>query len=71
MAQIESIYPFHNSVEPFVLKWPRSGRHSFGHNSPAARELFKPFTDATSLVVKIEKKIFCFGFELFSGKRHK
>ena len=29
-----------------------SGRHVFGYNSPAAiaRELFKPFTDAESLI---------------------
>ena len=39
----------------------------FDHKSPAARELFTPSTDSASLVVKIEKKIFRFGFELFWG----
>ena len=35
-----------------------SGRHSFGHNSPAAaaREVFKPSTDSASLVVPSQKK---------------
>jgi len=36
-----------------------------------ARELFKPSTDAKSLVVKLEKKCFCFGFELFWVERLK
>jgi len=44
------------------------GRHSFGHNLPAARarELFKPSMDAASLVVKVGKKIFVLGLS-FSG----
>jgi len=35
-----------------------SGRHFFGHNSPAAaaREVFKPSTDSASLVVPSQKK---------------
>ena len=43
------------------------------YNSPGdwARELFKPSTDSASLVVKIEKKFFRLGFELFWGERHK
>jgi len=34
-----------------------SGRHFFGHNSPAAaaREVFKPSTDSASLVVPSQK----------------
>ena len=68
---------------PRMIQWTLSpftsqngqdrGRHSFGHNSPTARarELFKPSTDATSLVVKIEKKNFCFGFEIFWGECYK
>jgi len=34
-------------------------------------ELFKPFTNSASLGVKIKKKIFRFGFEVFWGERHK
>jgi len=37
-----------------------SGWHFFGHNSPAARELFKPSTDSASLLVKMEEKRFLF-----------
>jgi len=33
--------------------------------------MFKHSTDSASLVVKIEKKMFRFGFELFWGERHK
>jgi len=49
------------------------GAPFFGHKLPAARarELFKPSTDSASLGVKIKKKIFRFGFELFWGERHK
>jgi len=57
------------STLPFMSRNGQDrGRHSFGHNSPAARarELFKPSMDATSLVVKIEKKIFVLGLS-FSG----
>jgi len=41
----------------------------FGYNSPAtiAREVFKPSTDATSLVVSSQKKIFSFGFGVLLG----
>jgi len=45
-----------------------SGRHSFGHNSPAAaaREVFKPSTDSASLVVPSQKN-FSFGFGFLCG----
>jgi len=35
----------------------------FGQKSPAAkvRELFKPSTDSASLLIEIEKSVFCFG----------
>ena len=41
-----------------------SGQHFCGHKSPAARarELFKASTDSASLLVKIEKIFFRFGF---------
>jgi len=37
-----------------------SGRHSFGHNAPAAAagEVFKPSTDSAGLVVPSQKKFF-------------
>jgi len=49
------------------------GAPFFGHKLPAAgaRELFKPSTDSASLLVDIEKNIFCFGFEVFWGEHHK
>jgi len=54
------------------------GRPFFGHKSPAARarELFKPFTDLASLVLKIEKNFVFFsvsvvGFlKVMSQRRH-
>jgi len=68
-----------DSVTSSVLSFPLSvlsghpsGRHFFGRNSPAAiaREVFKPSTDAASLLVSI-KKIFRFGFGVLLGGRHK
>ena len=49
-----------------------SGRHVFGHSSPAAiaRKVFKPSTDSTSFLVSI-KKIVWFGCGVFSWWRHK
>ena len=40
------------------------------YNLPAARarELFKPSTDSTSLLVEIEKKFFRFGFGFCGGE---
>jgi len=40
------------------------------YNSPAdwARKLFKPSTDSASLLFKIEKKKFCFGFVVLWGR---
>jgi len=49
-----------------------SGRHSFGHNSPAAaaREVFKTSTDSASPVVPSQKK-FQIWVRGFLGGRHK
>jgi len=44
-----------------------SGWHFFGHNSPAARELFKPSTDSASLLVKMEEKRFLFLVGVYWG----
>jgi len=41
-----------------------------GNNSPASRELFKPFTDLGSLLIPI-KNILSFGFGVFWGWRYK
>jgi len=41
-------------------------RYISGNNSPASRELFKPFTDLGSLLVSI-KNILSFGFDVFWG----
>ena len=45
------------------------GAYVFGYNSPpaAAREVFKPSTDSTSLVVPSQIKIFSFGFGVLLG----
>ena len=54
------------------LNGHHSGRDVSGHSSPAAiaRELFKPSTDAASLLVSI-KKNFWFGFGVLLGWLHK
>ena len=59
-------YPFQSRVRYFSCRALQS------YYSPGdwARETFKHSKDSTSLVVKIEKKIFRFGFELFWGERH-
>ena len=56
-------YPFQSRVRHFSCRVLQS------YNSPGdrARELFIPSTDSASLVVKIEKQNFRFGFELFWG----
>jgi len=43
-----------------AIGWP-----FFGQKLPAARELFKPSTDSASLLVEIEKNVFCFLFGVF------
>lgn len=60
---------------PLTLEVPQNqnfGLHMFGHNSLAdrAREMFKPFKNAVSLVVSIFLKMWSFGMELFWGWRH-
>jgi len=62
-----TVQPFNDRARQYV------GPPFFGHKSPAARakELFKPSTDSASPGVKIEKKMFRFGFKLFWGERHK
>ena len=46
---------------------------AFGYNSSAAaaREVFKPSTDSTSLVIPSQKNFFSFGFGVLLGERHK
>jgi len=57
------------SLYQFVLDRasPYIGPHFFGHKSPAARELFKPYTDSASLVVKIKKTYFVLDLSLSGG----
>ena len=58
-------FPFENPVYAIDLLTAAIGQPFFGHKLPAARELFKPFTDSASLLVDIEKKHFSFSVGFF------
>ena len=61
------LVPFLSRVRHFSCR----ALQSYNSQGDWAREMFKHSTDSASLVVKIEKKMFRFGFELFWGERHK
>jgi len=56
---------FENSVFRIHPLMTTIGRPFFSHETPAARELFKPSTDSASLLLDIEKKTFSFSVGVF------
>ena len=79
-ANLNETFPICPDGSNCTQVWPFRSREkhvscralqSYNSSGDWARQLFKPSTDSASLVVEIEKKIFCFRWGFFGDERHK